>query len=89
VKGIEDAEYALHPPDPLAAAPINPLLVPQPPIAPLTPPVHVVDLMTIEGSAVFGAVRRGVEASSSNARRSPTGCLNSRALTTRLVPGWR
>src|ERR1051325_3246512 len=39
-----------------------PLLAPQPPIAPLTPPVHVVDLMTAEGSAVFGAVWRGMEA---------------------------
>lgn len=39
-----------------------PLLAPQPPIAPLTPPVHVVDLMTEEGSAVFGARWRGMEA---------------------------
>jgi len=39
-----------------------PLLAPQPPIAPLTPPVHVVDLMTPEGSAVFGATWRGMEA---------------------------
>src|SRR5205807_4510463 len=42
--------------------PANPLLAPQPPIAPLTPPVHVVDLMTVAGSAVFGAVWRGQEA---------------------------
>ena len=40
----------------------NLLLIPQPPIAPLTPPVHVVDLMTSAGSAVFGAVWRGMEA---------------------------
>jgi hypothetical protein len=40
----------------------NLLLLPQPPIAPLTPPVHVVDLMTVEGSAVFGATWRGIEA---------------------------
>jgi len=40
----------------------NLLLLPQPPIAPLTPPVHVVDLMTVAGSAVFGAVWRGIEA---------------------------
>src|SRR5829696_10406351 len=40
----------------------NPLLAPQPPVAPLTPPVHVVDLMTEEGSAAFGAVWRGMEA---------------------------
>jgi hypothetical protein len=42
--------------------PFNPLLVAQPPIAPLTPPVHVVDLMTVEGSAAFGARWRGREA---------------------------
>src|SRR5258707_15527570 len=40
----------------------NPLLAPQPAIAPLTPPAHVVDLMTEEGSAAFGAVWRGMEA---------------------------
>jgi len=42
--------------------PANPLLAPQPQIAPLTPPVHVVDLMTVAGSAVFGAIWRGREA---------------------------
>ena len=42
--------------------PANPLLSPQPPIAPLTPPVHVVDLMTVAGSAVFDAIWRGREA---------------------------
>ena len=42
--------------------PANPLLAAQPPIAPLTPPVHVVDLMIPAGSAVFGAVWRGMEA---------------------------
>jgi hypothetical protein len=41
---------------------IPPLLQPQPPIAPLVPPVHVADLMTEEGSGVFGAVWRGLEA---------------------------
>ena len=45
-----------------APPPSNPLLSPQPPIAPLTPPVHVVDLMTVGGSAVFGATWRGMEA---------------------------
>jgi len=40
----------------------NLLLMPQPPIAPSTPPVHVVDLMTPEGSAAFGATWRGMEA---------------------------
>jgi gluconolactonase len=42
--------------------PINPLLTPTPPIAPLIPPVHVVDLMTDEGSAAFGAQWRATEA---------------------------
>ena len=42
--------------------PIPPLLQPQPPLAPLVPPVHVVDLMTDAGSAVFGAVWRAKEA---------------------------
>jgi hypothetical protein len=42
--------------------PVPPLLAPQPPLAPLVPPVHVVDLMTEAGSAVFGAVWRGKEA---------------------------
>jgi hypothetical protein len=42
--------------------PTNPLLAPQPPLAPLTPPVHVVDLMTAEGSAAFGARWKGLEA---------------------------
>ena len=42
--------------------PIPPLLQPQPAIAPLIPPVHVVDLMTEAGSKVFGAVWRGREA---------------------------
>ena len=39
-----------------------PLLTPTPPMAPLMPPVHAVDLMTEAGSAVFGAVWRGIEA---------------------------
>lgn len=42
--------------------PIPPLLQPQPPLAPLVPPVHVVDLMTDAGSAMFGAVWRAREA---------------------------
>src|SRR5688572_9428448 len=42
--------------------PIPPLLQPQPPSAPLIPPVHVIDLMTEAGSAVFGAVWRAKEA---------------------------
>lgn len=32
-----------------------PVAIPQPTIAPLLPPVHVVDLMTASGSAAFGA----------------------------------
>src|ERR1700739_4932802 len=39
-----------------------PLLVPQLPIAPQLPPVHVVDLMTDAGSAVFGAQWKAMEA---------------------------
>jgi hypothetical protein len=45
-----------------AAPPAPPLLVPQLPVAPLLPPVHVVDLMTTAGSAVFGAQWRAMEA---------------------------
>ena len=41
---------------------IPPLLMPQPAIAPLVPPVHVVDLMTEAGSALFGARWRAKEA---------------------------
>jgi gluconolactonase len=41
---------------------IPPSLQPQPPIAPLVPPAHVVDLMTIEGSAMFGARWKAMEA---------------------------
>jgi hypothetical protein len=41
---------------------MNPLLMPQPPIAPVVPPAHVVDLMTIAGSAAFGARWKGLEA---------------------------
>lgn len=40
----------------------NPLLAPQPAIAPLTPPAHVVDLMTAAGAAAFGAAWRLMEA---------------------------
>ncbi len=44
-------------------APVTPpLLMPQPPLAPLVPPVHVVDLMTEAGSAAFGAQWRAHEA---------------------------
>jgi gluconolactonase len=39
-----------------------PLLMPQPALAPLVPPAHVVDLMTEAGSAVFGAQWRAREA---------------------------
>jgi hypothetical protein len=49
---------------PTASAPpaSPPLLMPQPPIAPLVPAAHVVDLMTAEGSAAFGAKWKGLEA---------------------------
>jgi hypothetical protein len=39
-----------------------PLLAPPHPVAPLVPPVHVVDLMTQAGSAAFGAEWKGMEA---------------------------
>jgi hypothetical protein len=39
-----------------------PLLMPHPPSAPSLPPVHVVDLMTAAGSAVFEAQWRAMEA---------------------------
>jgi hypothetical protein len=39
-----------------------PLLMPQPALAPLVPPVHVVDLMTEAGSAAFDAQWRAREA---------------------------
>jgi gluconolactonase len=45
-----------------APPPMNPLLTPTPPVAPLIPPAHVVDLMTVQGSAVFGATWRCKEA---------------------------
>src|SRR5262245_47234282 len=39
-----------------------PQLMPQPPIAPVVPPAHVVDLMTTAGSAMFQARWKGMEA---------------------------
>ena len=45
-----------------AAPPIPALLMPQPAIAPLVPPAHVIDLMTASGSALFGARWRAHEA---------------------------
>jgi hypothetical protein len=49
---------------PTASAPpaMPPLLMPQPPIAPLLPPAHVVDLMTVDGSALFGMRWKAKEA---------------------------
>jgi gluconolactonase len=49
---------------PTASAPpaMPPLLMPQPPIAPLIPPAHVVDLMTVDGSTAFGARWKAKEA---------------------------
>jgi len=49
---------------PTASAPpaISPLLQPQPPIAPVVPAAHVVDLMTTAGSSAFGARWKGKEA---------------------------
>ncbi len=45
-----------------AAPAMPPLLVPQPQVAPLLPPAHVVDLTTTEGSAAFGARWKAMEA---------------------------
>ena len=45
-----------------AAPAMPPQLMPQPPIAPLVPPAHVVDLMTVDGSGAFGARWRAAEA---------------------------
>jgi gluconolactonase len=39
-----------------------PLLMPQPSLAPSLPPAHVVDLMTVAGSAMFGARWKAMEA---------------------------
>jgi hypothetical protein len=39
-----------------------PYLSPQPPIAPVVPPLQVVNLMTVDGSAAFGARWKGKEA---------------------------
>lgn len=49
---------------PTASAPpaMPPLLMPQPPIAPVLPPAHVVDLMTADGARVFGARWKAKEA---------------------------
>jgi gluconolactonase len=49
---------------PTVSAPpaMPPLLMPQPPLAPLIPPTHVVDLMTAAGSAAFGARWKAMEA---------------------------
>src|ERR1700733_4610235 len=49
---------------PTVSAPpaMPPLLMPQPPIAPSLPPARVVDLMTVEGSAAFGARWKVLEA---------------------------
>jgi len=49
---------------PTVSAPpaMPPTLMPQPPIAPVVPPAHVVDLMTEAGSAAFGMRWKGKEA---------------------------
>lgn len=50
------------PPVVFAATPVRPLPAPQPAIAPALPPVCKVDLMTIDGAALFGAQWRTKEA---------------------------
>jgi gluconolactonase len=62
MKGIQMPESTRIRPTASVPPPIPPLLVPQPPIAPSLPPAHVVDLMTVAGSAVFDARWRGMEA---------------------------
>ena len=52
----------VSPPVVIAASPVRPLASPQPDIAPALPPVCAVDLMTVDGSAVFGAQWRTKEA---------------------------
>jgi len=47
--------HLVAPPVIIAATPVRPLAAPQPAIAPALPPVCTVDLMTLEGSAMFGA----------------------------------
>ncbi len=49
---------------PTVSAPpaMPPRLMPQPPVAPSLPPAHMVDLMTLEGSAAFGARWKDMEA---------------------------
>src|SRR5438552_1491136 len=47
--------HLVAPPVIIAATPVRPLASPQPAIAPSLPPVCTVDLMTLEGSASFGA----------------------------------
>jgi hypothetical protein len=47
--------HLVAPPVIIAATPVRPLASPQPAIAPALPPMCTVDLMTLEGSAMFGA----------------------------------
>src|SRR2546430_13271548 len=47
--------HLVAPPVIIAATPVRPLASPQPAIAPALPPVCTVDVMTLEGSAIFGA----------------------------------
>ena len=47
--------HLVAPPVIIAATPVRPLAAPQPAIAPALPPVCTVDVMTLEGSAIFGA----------------------------------
>jgi hypothetical protein len=54
--------HLVAPPVIIAATPVRPLAAPQPAIAPALPPVCIVDLMTLEGSAMFGAQRKTREA---------------------------
>jgi len=48
-------DHLVAPPVIIAATPVRPLAAPQPAIAPALPPLCTVDLMTRDGSALFGA----------------------------------
>ncbi|ETW99719.1 MAG: hypothetical protein ETSY1_13940 [Candidatus Entotheonella factor] len=54
--------HVVGPPVIIAATPVRPLPSPQPAIAPALPPVCAVDLMTVDGSAMFGAQWKTKEA---------------------------
>jgi hypothetical protein len=60
--GMPTPHHVVAPPVIIAATPVRPLPSPQPDIAPSLPPVCTVDLMTLEGSVIFGAQWKTKEA---------------------------